>query len=173
MKFLRYCYGIDFDISDETCRPFGDGKVFGYVINNNIYLGVSGNPNLFCHFINNDNTELSDDSLCRWGANMTTFIKETVGTVVNLRLAIEVPTILHNLNYYEIGDVYDPNNILMHAVLSHPVVELKQADDSFFVTVDGESLYEKGIVNKKLAEDLFYKLSNDIGAYIKKRWPIK
>ena len=173
MKFLRYCYGIDFDISDETCHPFGDGKVLGYVIKNNVYLGVSGNPNLFCHFTSDGNTELSDEYLCRWGTNMAALIKDTVGTVINLHLAIEVPSILRNLKCYEKGDVYDPNNIMMHTVLSRPFIELKQADGSFFVTVDGESLYERGIVNEKLAKDLFDKLSNDISVYIKKRWPIK
>lgn len=33
--------------------------------------------------------------------------------------------------------------------------------------------FSKGIVNEKLATDMFNKLSNDIRAYIKKRWPIK
>lgn len=61
----------------------------------------------------------------------------------------------------------------MFTVLSRPVVELKRADNSYFVTVDGESVYEKGIVNEKIATDMFNKLSNDIMAYIKKRWPIK
>ena len=87
MKFLRYCCGIDFDISDEACRPFGDGKIFGYKIDNNVYLGVSGNPNLFCHFNNDDDTELTEDFLCHWGENISSFIKDTIGTVVNLRLA--------------------------------------------------------------------------------------
>ena len=173
MKFLRYCYTLDIDLSEENCRTFGDGKVFGYVIGDNVYLLVPGIPNLLCHCFNDDNTVLSDDYLCRWGTNMTAFIKETVGTVVNPQIVIDVPTILRNLKYYETGDAYNPNNIMMYTVLSHPVIELKQSDDIFFITVDGESLYEKGIVNKKVAEDLFYKLSNDIGAYIKKRWPIK
>lgn len=173
MKFLRYCYGIDFDISDEACRTFGDGKIFGYVIDNNVYLGVLGNPDLFCHFNNDDDTELTEDFLCHWGENISSFIKDTTGTVVNLRLAVQVPSILRNLKCYENGGDYNPNNPMMFTVLSRPVVELKRADNSYFVTVDGESVYEKGIVNEKLATDLFNKLSNDIRAYIKKRWPIK
>ena len=107
MKFLRYCCGIDFDISDEACRPFGDGKIFGYKIGNNVYLGVSGNPNLFCHFNNDDDTELTEDFLCHWGENISSFIKDTIGTVVNLRLAVEVPSILRNLKCYENGVDYN------------------------------------------------------------------
>ena len=61
----------------------------------------------------------------------------------------------------------------MFTVASNPIVELKQFNESFFITINGETLYERGIVDKRFASKLFEKVTNDICAYIKKRWPIQ
>ena len=34
---------------------------------------------------------------------------------------------------------------------SNPIVELKQFNESFFITINGETLYERGIVDKRFA----------------------
>ncbi len=172
MKFLRYCYKMDIDISNNSCHSFGNNKVFGYTILNDVYLNVSGMPNLFCHFFNDNSMELTDEFLCKWGNNVSSFIKDTIGTVINLQLVIDVPNILRNLKYFETGVPYDPNNKEMYLIKSHPIVDLLQTGDSYFITIDGKSLYDRGIVNEKLANDLFKKVSDDISAYINKRWPI-
>ena len=90
-----------------------------------------------------------------------------------MRLSLNVPSILCNLTYYEKGDTYKKDNPMMYDIKSFPVVALKNANNSYFVTVDDEPLYERGITNKNVAEGLFKKLSTDIRMYIKKRWPIK
>ena len=41
---------------------------------------------------------------------MVAFIKDTIGTDINLRLAIDVPQILCNLKNYGTGDVCDSND---------------------------------------------------------------
>ena len=84
MEFLRYCYSIDIDLTDDFCRTFGDGVVFGYVIRKNVYLGITGVPDLFCHFYNDD-PELSNESLCKLGKNINSFIKHTVETIIHLK----------------------------------------------------------------------------------------
>lgn len=174
MKFQHYCTEGDICISSPNCRHFGRNGVHGYVVDEKyIFLGIDGLPNIYCQFTNDGNIELTDNILYEWAKNTSSFIKDTVGTVVNLRLSLDVPSILRNLNYYENGDVYNRNNPMMFDEKSFPIVSLKNANNSFFITVDNEPLYERGIMNKNVAEDLFKKLSTDIRMYIKKRWPIK
>lgn len=173
MKFLRYCYEIDINTDADNCISFGDRNIFGYEINDNVYLKVRGVPTLFCLFYNDSQTELTNDFLCKWGNNVSVFIKDTIGTVINLALAIDVPNILRSLKIYETGCLYDPNSVGMYTVTSRPFIELRRLDNSFFITVDGNPLYNRGIVNEKVANDLFKKLSGDITEYIKKRWPIE
>ena len=172
MKFQRYCFENDINI--EESRHFGTNGIHGYVLNERyVYLNVSGCPNLYCEFTNNDNTSLTDDFLNEWARNTSALIKDTVGTVINPLLSIEVPSILRNLQNYENGDVYDASNPLMNVERSIPIVSLIRLNNMYFITIDGEPLYKRGITNQRVAEDLFNKLSRDISLYIKKRWPIK
>lgn len=174
MKFQRYCSESDICISSPGCRHFGRNGIHGYVVDEKyIYLGVDSLPNIYCQFSNDGNIELSDNFLFEWAKNTSSFLKDTVGTVINLQLSLEVPSILRNLKCFENGDMYIRDNLMMFVEKSFPVISLVNANNSFFVTVDNEPLYERGITNKKVAEDLFNKLSQDIKMYIKKRWPIK
>lgn len=174
MKFQRYCAEIDIEITNPQCRHFGGNKFHGYVIGERyVYLSIEGLPNYYCEFINNEGKILSDDFLLEWAKNTTAFIKETIGTAINPSLTMEVPTILRNLTYYENGEVYDCNNPMMFIEKSSPIVSLNSINRSYFITINNEPLYERGITDKRLAESIFNKLSNDIRTYIKKRWPIK
>ena len=174
MKFQRYCYESDINTEHPACRHFGKDGIHGYVLSNKyVFLGISGMPNIYCVFSNNDNTELTDVFLNEWAINTSAFIKETVGVVLNPSLSMEVPSIIRNLRLSENGTVFNTNSPLLFEVQSFPVVSLERDGNSFFVIVDGEPLYDKGITNERLAKEVFKKLSNDISLYIKKRWPIK
>lgn len=174
MKFQCYCTESDILIGSPNCRHFGMDNIHGYIVDEKyIYLGIEGFPNIYCQFSNSDNIELSDNILYEWAKNTSSFVKDTVGTVINLNLSLEVPSIIRNLKNFENGAVYNGNDPMMFVEKSFPVVSLKNVNNSFFVTVDNEPLYECGITNRKVAEDLFNKLSKDIRMYIKKRWHIK
>lgn len=174
MKFQRYCYESDIDFQSTECRHFGKNGIHGYVLGEKyIFLGVSGMPNFFCEFSNNNNTPLSDDFLNEWAINASAFIKETVGVVVNPNLSMEVPSIIRNLRLSEDGKAFNASSPSLFNVRSYPVVSLERDGDSYYVIVDGEPLYDRGITNEHLANDVFNKLSRDIHLYITKRWPIK
>lgn len=80
MRFQRYCYESDIDFQSPECRHFGKNGIHGYVLGEKyIFLGVSGTPNFYCEFSNNNNTPLSDEFLNEWAKNTSAFIKETVG----------------------------------------------------------------------------------------------
>ena len=174
MKFQRYCYESDICIQRPDCRHFGKNGIHGYFIGEKyIYLGVSGMPNIYCEFTNNESIPLTEDFLNEWAINTTAFIKETVGVVINPSLTMQVPSIIRNLMNYEDGKPFDTNSQLLCEVQSFPVVSLERDGVSYYVIVDGEPLYDRGITNEHIANDVFKKLSWDIHLYIKKRWPIK
>ena len=174
MKFQRYCYENDICIQRPDCRNFGQIGIRGYVIAEKyVYLSVSGMPNTYCEFSNNENIPLTDDFLNEWAINTTALIRESVGVVINPSLTMQVPSIIRNLMNYEDGDMFDTNSQSLCEVKSFPVVSLEKDGNSYYVIVDAEPLYDRGITNERLANDVFNKLSSDIHLYITKRWPIK
>lgn len=174
MKFQRYCFESDINFQHPDCRHFGMNGMHGYVLGERyVYLSVSGMPNTYCEFSNNDNAPLTDDFLNEWAINASAFIKETVGVLINPSLSMNVPFIIRNLRFYENGEAFNANSQSLYEIQSFPVVSLERDGNSFFVIVDGEPLYDRGITNERLATDVFNQLSKDISLYIKKRWPIK
>ena len=174
MKFQRYCYENDINTQHPQCRHFGNNENHGYVLGEKyVYLSVSGMPNTYCEFSNNDNAPLTDAFLNEWAINTSAFIKETVGVVINPLLSMEVPSIIRNLRLSEDGEAFNASSPSLFKVRCFPVVSLEKDGDSYYVIVDGEPLYDRGITNGHLANNVFKKLSGDIRLYIKKRWPIK
>lgn len=127
MKFQRYCSESDICISSLGCRHFGRNGIHGFVVDEKyIYLGIDGLPTIYCQFSNDNNIELSDNFLFEWARNTSSFMKETIGTAVNLQLSLEVPSIIRNLKNFEKGDVNNRDNPMMFDEKSFPVVSLKK-----------------------------------------------
>lgn len=172
MKFLRYCYQIDIDFSNPKCRTFGNGDVAGHVIENKVYLYIHGFPDLLCEFFNDENVELSDMYLINWATNTSLFIKSTIGNEYNPNLNIDIPVIIQKMKFYGNGKAYNPNDYFLHDAKNCSIA-LKHNGESYYITVEGKPIYEKGISNENAAKYVFDKFVTDIHMYIKKRWSIK
>ena len=176
MKFLRYCYSIDIDIQNPTCSSFAKDNDFeGFVVNDKVYLSIRGDINLYVEFLNDEKQSLTNEYLYSWGKNTTTFNRETIGMHINPHLSAKWRLTLLKLHHCLTNDKqYEQyQDMLQIDSVRQVKVELKHINELYFITINGSPLCEEGITNKRIAQELFNIINNDINLYLLRRWPTK
>lgn len=150
MRFLRFCYELDFDIT-HNCRHFGKDGVHGWVIKEQyVYLGFPKMPRIYGEFLNDEGVVLSDDYLTNWAKNTSNLITDSVCTVFNT----DIPSTIENMKFYGNGERYNPEDSFLTDEHYIPILSLMYNGTSYYITLNGNPIYTNGISDISIAKKI-------------------